>query len=575
MTERWETPLEKAEETELVRQAKAGSREAFGELVRRHRAKVYGYAKSIVQEPAAAEDIVQDALIRAFLHVGKLADIRRFLPWLHRIVRNRAYSALQSKHYVRERNFGQISSSGGNDSNGTDWSSLEHIMQKFGSRSAINEHGRTPEDELVRAELLAMIDKLLGCLNERERLVFEAHFFEQLPPQEIARLTAMSSANVYQLISRSRKKLAAERARVMVDQYLKTRKDLIGLKKKVLEQPEKLAGTAWSSAGASLLGIINYDEERYSLPKVMGFTGLAFRIGIGEGDVHIAGPTGFDFKSILQRGAANMGLHAVAVSEMSPDIGPNSNLIDPYLLTSEAKNKRPISDALPKALELIQQSIDRGKPVMAWDLFIPEFGIVYGYDDESQTLSAVECGRFGELPYDRLGRGYLKDLFVLAIADERELGQRDRLRGALETIIDHYDGREQRVGNIVTGLEAYDAWMEAFSGGNIEPNGNAYNAAVVHEARQFAAAFLEELAASWQGTDEADVRIRRLCTGASALYRQLAEPLRELTSMFPFPEGGQPNDKANALAADRILEQAKALELQAVGLLRQIYKELN
>ena len=69
-------------------------REAFGELVRRHRSKVYGYARAITRESYLAEDVVQDALVRAFC-AGELVDTRRFLPWVRRIVRNQAYTRLK------------------------------------------------------------------------------------------------------------------------------------------------------------------------------------------------------------------------------------------------------------------------------------------------------------------------------------------------------------------------------------------------------------------------------------------------------------------------------------------------
>lgn len=84
--------LDELEDVELVRRSQAGDQEAFGELIRRHRGQVYGYARTLTQESFMAEDIVQDALIRAFLHLGTRVQIERFLPWLHRIVRNQAYS---------------------------------------------------------------------------------------------------------------------------------------------------------------------------------------------------------------------------------------------------------------------------------------------------------------------------------------------------------------------------------------------------------------------------------------------------------------------------------------------------
>lgn len=72
------------QERELVERARFGDQEAFGELVRRHRAKALGLAGSLTKDMYLAEDIVQEALIRAFLHLGTLTDSNRFIPWLHR-----------------------------------------------------------------------------------------------------------------------------------------------------------------------------------------------------------------------------------------------------------------------------------------------------------------------------------------------------------------------------------------------------------------------------------------------------------------------------------------------------------
>lgn len=102
------TDWDEMEDSELVIRAQAGEREAFGELVRRHRAKVYGYARAITQESYLAEDIVQDALLRAFLHLSKLVDAERFLPWMQRIVRNQAYTRLKARPTLQEQTFTEL-----------------------------------------------------------------------------------------------------------------------------------------------------------------------------------------------------------------------------------------------------------------------------------------------------------------------------------------------------------------------------------------------------------------------------------------------------------------------------------
>lgn len=88
---RTKKPIEMDErETVLVNRARQGDSEAFGELVRLHRERAVGIARRIVRDRMKAEDVVQNALIQAFKHIDRLADVERFAPWLSRIVRNEA-----------------------------------------------------------------------------------------------------------------------------------------------------------------------------------------------------------------------------------------------------------------------------------------------------------------------------------------------------------------------------------------------------------------------------------------------------------------------------------------------------
>lgn len=199
--------LDEQGDQELVAQAQAGDRDAFGELIRRHRAQVYEYARSITQEPFLAEDVVQDALIRAFLHLGTLVDTRRFLPWLHRIVRNQAYTRLRSHSIAKEQAFSSLLQAQASEEPSEDhWYDLDYIMHHLSRFQHPSEQCMNPEERILRKELIDTIGGILNCLNRRERQIFESHFFDHLSPQKIANLFQLSSANVYQIISRSRKK---------------------------------------------------------------------------------------------------------------------------------------------------------------------------------------------------------------------------------------------------------------------------------------------------------------------------------------------------------------------------------
>lgn len=561
----------------LVERAKEGDREAFGELIRRHRANVYGYARSYTRESFLAEDIVQDALIRAFLHLGTLSDSRRFLPWLHRIVRNQAYTRLAKGAQKQELVFSGFKRPA-DEQITTDWNDLDSILYRLGrtwSNQVAREH--TPEEILVRQELSQMIVELLRCLKPRERSIVEAHFFEHLSPQEIARLFQLSTGNVYQILSRSRKKLIQEKTRIAVDQYVRSRKEAGTMKKAVLNKPQALCQQTWVSCAMALYGLMEFTQQKPSFPLVMGLSGHAFRLTVVPGEIHIAGPTMFDFSRVLQQGLRQMGYAASVVCEgkLGETYGPNSNLVEPSLNTFAARKKRELPQTLPQALELIHRSIDRGYPVLAWELFIPEFGLIYGYDDEKKTLYAADnCGHDQQIAYEDLGRGLIEELFVLALDHPLETDRRTMLRQAVESALLHYHEQEHSSTTIaVNGLAAYASWREAYQNGEIEPNGNAYTIAVARDARRYAALFWSELADTW--TEPDFTAILPAFRHAAAQYTTIAETYAELSRLFPFPAGGEPNEPANGKQAIALLEQLESEEREAVKLLEEMLEVLS
>ena len=82
--------LIEASDAELVVVALAGNTQAFDVLVNRYRRAMLTVAQQIVRNATDAEDVVQDAFLRAFEALPQLADLNRFGAWLHSITRNRA-----------------------------------------------------------------------------------------------------------------------------------------------------------------------------------------------------------------------------------------------------------------------------------------------------------------------------------------------------------------------------------------------------------------------------------------------------------------------------------------------------
>ena len=78
----------------LVRRAATGQREAFEELVRRHRGRVYALALRICRNPDDAEDALQETFIAAYRALPRFDQRARVSTWLYRIATNKCYDAL-------------------------------------------------------------------------------------------------------------------------------------------------------------------------------------------------------------------------------------------------------------------------------------------------------------------------------------------------------------------------------------------------------------------------------------------------------------------------------------------------
>lgn len=82
----------------LVRRVLAGDAEAFGELVTRHHARCLRLATHLIGDRADAEDAVQEALLRAYRHLGSYREQDRFGAWLARILVNQCRTARARAH---------------------------------------------------------------------------------------------------------------------------------------------------------------------------------------------------------------------------------------------------------------------------------------------------------------------------------------------------------------------------------------------------------------------------------------------------------------------------------------------
>ncbi|SEQ93593.1 hypothetical protein [Piscibacillus halophilus] len=316
-------------------------------------------------------------------------------------------------------------------------------------------------------------------------------------------------------------------------------------------QCENFQGS-WTSAGNAIFNTVKFNKDDLNMVRVMGYTGHAFRININAADVDVAGPTAYDWEDIFAKGLENLGFKSETIRTLD--------------------FVAPTPDELKRAISMIQKSIDQGVPAISWDLFVPEFGNIFGYDDEKKTLWAIDPQGDQELPYEKLGRGQVNELFVAIITEEIEVDRETMFKTALDMAINHAYHREHKddVPPYENGLKGYDAWIEAFEKGEVSEFGNAYNIHVVHDARNFAAQFFRELKDEWQNYE----KISTLCDEAVARYQEVTDHLRAITNLYPFPQGGEPNKPENAQFTIEQLKLAKQSEVEAVKVLERIREQI-
>ncbi|MDF2961979.1 MAG: hypothetical protein K0S39_3714 [Paenibacillus sp.] len=308
----------------------------------------------------------------------------------------------------------------------------------------------------------------------------------------------------------------------------------------------------WTTAAGAIHGAISYtDKKHLTLVDIMGFTGHAFRMNIDPKIINAAGPTSFPGGYILRRNLCNLGFTSCLADAEMPIL----------------------PEKVEQTIAMVQESIDRGIPAIAFDLFTPEFGLIYGYDDELQVFHAKDVSKDGTLTYNQFANPKIGLLFVTTISESLPHSKYEMLRMALDMILDHARGREWThvfKDRFAMGLAGYDAWIDVMERRCADEHGNAYNIAVIADAREYAAEFLRSVAVQWDGSNVVERTVRKHAAEASEHYTSVARAFAGLRSLFPYPQGGNPKDSDRAENAIRLLKQAKEEETKGVEILEKL-----
>ncbi|MEM1206607.1 MAG: sigma-70 family RNA polymerase sigma factor [Acidobacteriota bacterium] len=175
---------------DLVVEALAGSAAAFEGLLRRYQRPVLSLVTRMVRDPALAEDLAQDAFIRAFRNLGSFDSSRKFKSWLFKIAHNRTIDHLRRRQ-PREVPLEQTSASGEEM-----WEVLEAPEEE------------SPHRRAESRELASEVDRALSQLRPSYREVLLLRFQQGLAYHEIAEVTGLPMSSVKVQLHRGRKQLA-------------------------------------------------------------------------------------------------------------------------------------------------------------------------------------------------------------------------------------------------------------------------------------------------------------------------------------------------------------------------------
>jgi RNA polymerase sigma-70 factor, ECF subfamily len=209
-------------EADLVAYARAGRREAFAALMTRGNQRLFRIARAVVRDESEAEDVLQEAYVRAF---AKLSDFRgeaSIYTWLTRIVLNEAHGRLRRRRHTVELSAVESAQAG------------EGRILVFPSALTSDD----PERDAALAETRRLLERAVDALPEAFRLVFILREVEELTVGETAEHLGLPEATVKTRLHRARRRLRhaleAQLADVMTGAYPFLGERCAGISERVL-----------------------------------------------------------------------------------------------------------------------------------------------------------------------------------------------------------------------------------------------------------------------------------------------------------------------------------------------------
>ncbi len=176
---------ENISDNKLIALAKEGDMEAFESLVRKYQKSIYYLCHRMTGAHQSADDLSQEAFIKAYISLSSFKDGMNFFTWLRKIAVNNNLNFL--KVNKREEFLGENDSLIPDDASST--------------------NQELPQDKLQRNRLEQQFKEALLALPAKQRIIFILRFYENQSYEEISQILNIPKGTVMSRLNRARKKL--------------------------------------------------------------------------------------------------------------------------------------------------------------------------------------------------------------------------------------------------------------------------------------------------------------------------------------------------------------------------------
>ncbi len=168
----------------LVQCVLAGNKALFEILMRRHNQRIYRVARAVLRNDTEAEDVMQDAYVRAFEHLKQFEARSSFSTWLSRIAFNEALARVRKQKRFEE---------------------LDVIPEnKKDKMAGLRSVDKNPEENASNAEIRRLLEKEVIAMPENYRTVFMLREVEEIHADEVAQILGITAENVKMRLFRAR-----------------------------------------------------------------------------------------------------------------------------------------------------------------------------------------------------------------------------------------------------------------------------------------------------------------------------------------------------------------------------------